>query len=62
MEWRGFMYMDVYRMVFTEHARARMAKRDISKEDVVHILRKNSLYAYKGKRAGKRRGNLEPIS
>ena len=30
--------MDVYRIVYTEHARARMAERDISKEDVAHTL------------------------
>ncbi|HEY4032515.1 MAG TPA: DUF4258 domain-containing protein [Ktedonobacteraceae bacterium] len=30
--------MDVYRIVYTEHARARMAERDISKEEVAHTL------------------------
>ena len=32
------MHMDVYRIVYTEHARARMAERDISKEEVAHTL------------------------
>jgi len=32
------MHMDVYRIVYTDHARARMAERDISKEEVAHAL------------------------
>jgi hypothetical protein len=38
MEWIGLMYMDGYRIVYTEHARARMAERDISKEEVARTL------------------------
>ena len=30
--------MDVYRIVYTEHARAHMAERDLSKEEVAHTL------------------------
>jgi hypothetical protein len=37
MEWIGLMHMDVYRIVYTEHARARMAERDI-KEEVARTL------------------------
>jgi len=30
--------MDVYRIIYTDHARERMFERDISEEEVVHAL------------------------